>query len=373
MEKRKSILMIDDVALNHAAARTVLEDTYELYEALSAEEGLKILKEVIPDLILLDFIMPGMNGMEMLKILKETPAYKEIPVIFLTADTSADVEVEGFNKGIVDYITKPFVGPVMKKRIETQIELAAYRRNLEESVARKISEMEQMYDLIAVSFAGLVESRDGVTGGHLKNTSIYFNAFIEHLKNMPKYRAELPDALVKKACRCAPLHDVGKIAIRDSVLQKPASLSESEFDAMKMHPVIGGELFSYLEERIPDKDFAHIASLMARYHHERWDGTGYPEGLKGEEIPLVARIMSIVDVYDALTSRRPYKEPFSHEKAMTMIAESSGLQFDPALVAEFLDISNVIKECLDTKEEMIRNKQYFSLPPIDYKDVKAEV
>ena len=256
----------------------------------------------------------------------------------------------------------------MKKRIETQIELSNYRRNLEESVARKISEMEQMYDLIAVSFAGLVESRDGVTGGHLKNTSIYFNAFIEHLKNMPKYKTELPDVIVKKACRCAPLHDVGKIAIRDSVLQKPASLSKDEFDAMKMHPVIGGELFAYLEEKIPDKDFAHIASLMAKYHHERWDGSGYPSGLKGEDIPLVARIMSIVDVYDALTSRRPYKEPYSHEKAMTMIAESSGSQFDPSLVAEFLDISNVIKECLDTKEEMIRNKQYFSLPPIEYHD-----
>lgn len=359
MDKRKSILMIDDVGLNHAAARTVLEDTYDLYEALSAKAGFDILKDVTPDLILLDVIMPEMNGLEMLRILKETPAYKDIPVIFLTADTSAEVEVEGFNEGIVDYITKPFVGPVMKKRIETQIELANYRRDLEASVSRKIAEMEQMYDLITVSFAGLVESRDGVTGGHLKNTSIYFNAFIEHLKNMPAYKAQLPDNLVKKACRSAPLHDVGKIAIRDSVLQKPASLSKDEFDAMKMHPVIGGELFSYLEERIPDKDFAHVASLMARYHHERWDGTGYPEGLKGEEIPLVARIMSIVDVYDALTSRRPYKEPYSHEKTMTMIAESSGSQFDPALVAEFLDISNVIKECLDTKEDMIKNKQYF--------------
>lgn len=358
--EKKKILMVDDVALNHATARGVLEDSYVLYEALSAKEAFKVLESVTPDLILLDIVMPEMTGMEMLKVLKETPAYKNIPVIFLTADTSPEAEVEGFNLGIVDYITKPFVPTVMKKRIETQIALSDYEKDLEEKVEQKVAEMEQMYDLISVSFAGLVESRDGVTGGHLKNTSIYFAAFIGHLKSLPSYKAQLPPNLVKKACRSAPLHDVGKIAIKDAVLQKPASLSPEEFSSMKLHSVIGGDIFDYLKERIPDKDFADVAGKIARYHHERWDGKGYPEGLKGEEIPLVARIMSIVDVYDALTSRRPYKEPFSHEKAMGLIAENSGTQFDPGLVEEFLSISQVIRECLDTKEEMIRKKQYFS-------------
>lgn len=361
MEKvKKKILMIDDVALNHATARGVLEDTYELYEALSARDGFEILENMIPDLILLDIIMPDMNGMEMLKKLKETPAYKNIPVIFLTADTSPEAEVEGFSLGIVDYITKPFVPTVMKKRIETQIALSEYEKDLEKKVDDKVEEMESMYDLITVSFAGLVESRDGVTGGHLKNTSIYFSAFIGHLKSLPAYKAELPPSLVKKACRSAPLHDVGKISIKDAVLQKPASLSDEEFSKMKMHSVIGGDLFDYLRERIPDKEFASVAGDIARYHHERWDGKGYPEGLNGEKIPLVARIMSIVDVYDALTSRRPYKEPFSHEKAMGLIAEGSGTQFDPRLVEEFLSITGIIKECLLSKEEMIQKKQYFS-------------
>ena len=360
MGEKKKILMIDDVSLNHATARSVLQDTYELYEADSGAEAFEMLKEIEPDLILLDVVMPEMNGMEVLKKLKSIPAYKNIPVIFLTADTSPEAEVEGFKQGIVDYITKPFIPMVMLKRIETQIELAQYQKNLEESVAKKIEEMEQMYDLITVSFAGLVESRDGVTGVHLKNTSVYFTAFISHLKTLERYREYLPPSVVKKACRCAPLHDVGKIAIRDAVLQKPASLSSDEFEDMKLHSVIGGELFDYLETRIPDTEFAHIASQIAKSHHERWDGKGYPYGLKGEEIPLLARIMALVDVYDAMTSKRPYKEPISHEKTMAFIAANSGTQFDPDLVNEFLNISNVIKECLETKEYMIEKKQYFS-------------
>lgn len=356
---KKCILMVDDVALNHAMAKDVLESDYNLLFASSADEGFSVLEHTIPDLILLDLVMPEMNGMEMLQILKKTAIYQSIPVIFLTASTSPEAEVEGFTNGIVDYITKPFVPAVMKKRIETQIELAEYERKLEEKVEKKVAEMERMYDLIATSFAGLVESRDGVTGGHLKNTSIYFSAFISHLKSLPEYRKELIPSVVKKAVRSAPLHDVGKIAIKDSVLQKPASLSEAEFNQMKYHAVVGGEIFDFLEERIPDKEFAHIAGQIARYHHERYDGSGYPYGIKGDEIPLVARIMSIVDVYDALTSKRPYKEMFPHEKALALIAKGSGTQFDPRLVEHFMNISNIIKECLETKQEMIEKQEFF--------------
>ena len=361
MGGKKKILMVDDVSLNHATARDVLEDMYELYEACSGAEAFEKLKEITPDLILLDVIMPEMDGMEVLKKLKSIPAYKDIPVIFLTADNTPESEVEGFQLGIVDYITKPFVPMVMKKRIETQIELSEYQKNLEGLVARKVEEMEQMYDIITVSFAGLVESRDGVTGVHLKNTSIYFSAFIGHLKTVEKYKSLLPPSVVKKACRCAPLHDVGKIAIKDSVLQKPASLSEEEYEDMKFHSIIGGDLFDYLEKRIPDSQFAHIASQLAKSHHERWDGKGYPYGLKGEEIPFLARVMAIVDVYDAMTSARPYKEPVTHEKTMTFIAANSGKMFDPDLVNEFLNISGIIKECLETKETQIAEKHYFTM------------
>lgn len=363
---KKIILMVDDVDLNHKAAGGVLEDTYELYAALSAAEAFDILDRVMPDLILLDIIMPGMDGYEMLKLLKKNSRYKHIPVIFLTADNRPETEVEGFNCGIVDFITKPFVPIVMKKRIETQIALAEYERGLEEMVAAKVEEIEKMYDLITVSFAGLVESRDGVTGGHLKNTSIYFAVFTEYLAAIPKYREQLTDSVMKKACRAAPLHDVGKIAVEDAGLRKAGSLNDTEFEQMKMHSVIGGEIFKFISERIPDREFAEIAEQIARCHHEKWNGNGYPEGLKGEEIPLVARIMSIVDVYDALTSERPYKKPFTHERAMAMIVGKSGIDFDPDLVVEFINMGSKVKECLQRKEQMLSEKQFFHFKKFDF-------
>lgn len=357
--KKRSILIIDDIELNHRVAREVLQDTYELYEAHSAAEGFNILERIVPDLILLDIIMPEMDGFEMLKRLKANKRLQSVPVIFLTSDTSAKSEVEGFNCGIVDYITKPFVPVVMKKRIETQIALSEYEKELEEKVSEKVVEIEKMYDLISVSFAGLVESRDGVTGGHLKNTALYFRVFIEHLMTLPEYRDELTSTYVKKACRSAPLHDVGKIAIKDSVLQKAGSLVPEEFEQMKAHAIIGGDIFKFITSRIEDKEFGDVAEKIARYHHEKWDGTGYPEGLKGNRIPLVARIMSIVDVYDALTSKRPYKEPYSHEKAMALITSGVGMSFDPRLVSEFIEIESSIRECLDSKQKMIKKEAYF--------------
>ncbi len=356
---KKIILIVDDVQFNHRTANMVLQDTYELYNALSAEEAFNILEKVRPDLILLDVVMPVMDGYEMIKILKKSSQFKSIPVIFLTAETKAESEVEGFNCGIADYITKPFTPIVMKKRVENQIALAEYERSLEARVEEKVEEIESMYDLMTVSFAGLVESRDGVTGGHLKNTSLYFNLFIHHLMQLPEYADELPENLVKRACRSAPLHDVGKIAIEDAVLRKEASLSKEEFEKMKMHSIIGGDIFAFIKERIPDREFAEVAEKIARYHHEKWNGSGYPDGVKGEDIPLVARIMSIVDVYDALTSKRPYKEPFSHERAVEMITEKSGTDFDPDLVKEFVRIQDKVKNCLDVKEQMITDQQYF--------------
>lgn len=360
MDKKK-ILLIDDVKMFHESAYTVLKDDYEILHAMSAAEGFDILEKTIPDLILLDIIMPNMDGYGMLKLLKKNHVYKNIPVIFLTADTSPESEVEGFDLGIVDYITKPFVPTVMKKRIEMHIALAEYERSLEAKVQEKVKELETMYDVITVSFAGLVESRDGVTGGHLKNTSLYFNEFLTHLLDVEKYKPLISYKMANKAKRSAPLHDVGKIAIEDAVLRKASSLSNSEFDRMKQHSVIGGDLFKYIGDRIPDKEFAMVAEEISRYHHEKWNGSGYPEGLAGEDIPLMARIMSIVDVYDALTSKRPYKEPFSHEKSMAMIVEKSGIDFDPDLVSEFVNIGSRIKVCLEKKESGSVNKRFFSV------------
>lgn len=347
---RKSILMIDDVKLNLASAADVLKDEYILYEAMSAEEGLAILEDVIPDLILLDIHMPGMNGYEMLEKIMSSRRLKDIPVIFLTGETKASSEVMGFDLGAVDFITKPFVAPVMKRRIKTQLELSAYKKSLEKLVDEKVAENEKLQDMLTVGFAELVESRDGITGGHIKNTSIYFDAFIKHLRNVPRYKEEITDQYVKYAIRSAPLHDIGKIGIDDSVLRKQSSLEKGEMKYMKTHADLGALTFRRIRTQMfPDNEFLMIAENMALYHHERWDGTGYPTGKKGTDIPLCARIMSIVDVYDALTSKRPYKEPYSHEKAMAIIVEGRGGQFDPELVDEFLSISDTIKNCLDHK------------------------
>lgn len=357
---KHSVLMIDDSAFNVKVAKGVLEDTYIFYSASSAAEGLDILKKVTPNLILLDVVMPDVDGFDMLKILKADKRYSNIPVIFLTGENSTEAEVAGFEQGIVDYITKPFVPNVMKHRIASHIALADYEHHLERVIEDKISEIEEMYELISISFAGLVEQRDGVTGGHLKNTSIYFKAFTEHLCKLPKYSTTLTPSIVKKACRSAPLHDVGKIAIDDSVLRKEAKLDKEEFHKMKNHASIGGDIFAFITSKVNDKEFGTVAEQIARYHHERWDGSGYPEGLKGKEIPLVARIMSIVDVYDALTSKRSYKPQYSHIKSMALIVEGSGTQFDPELVDEFVKISDTIKNCLEAKEADQSGNNYFT-------------
>lgn len=351
MEK-KTILMIDDVKFNLATARDVLQDEYILYEAMSAKEGFQILEDTIPDLILLDIVMPEMDGYEMISQLKATRRLRGIPVIFLTAETDPKSEVKGFDLGAVDFIVKPFIAPVMKRRIETQLELSAYQHSLEKMVEEKVEENERLQDMLSAGFAELVESRDGVTGGHVKNTSIYFEAFVNALKEVPKYRDDITDEFIKLSIRSAPLHDIGKIGIDDNVLRKQTSLERGEMEYMKSHSELGGATFHKIRKSFQENEFLKIAEHMALYHHERWDGNGYPMGLKGEEIPLEARIMSIVDVYDALTSKRPYKEPFSHEKAYAIIVEGRGTQFDPELVDEFVNISDIIRDRLKHKEEL---------------------
>ena len=351
MEK-KTILMIDDVKLNLATARDVLQQDYILCEASSAMEGFEILDKVIPDLILLDIVMPEMDGYEMIRRLKASRRLRRIPVIFLTAETDPASEIKGFDLGAVDFIVKPFIAQVMKRRIETQLELSAYHQSLEKIVEEKVEENERLQNMLSVGFAELVESRDGVTGGHIKNTSIYFEAFVSALKELPKYKEEVTDEFIKLAVRSSPLHDIGKIGIDDIVLRKETSLEKGEMEYMKTHSELGGATFHKIRKNFQDNEFLKIAEHMALYHHERWDGNGYPMSLKGMDIPLEARIMSIVDVYDALTSKRPYKEPFSHEKAYAIIKEGRGTQFDPDLVDEFMRLGDVMKDRLEHKEEL---------------------
>lgn len=378
---QQHILVVDDVPANLKYAQQLLMDRYKLTLASSGAQALKFLKKNFPDLILLDINMPEIDGYMVLKEIKNDPVTAMIPVIILTSDQEIDTELKFLDLGAVDFIKKPFVPEIMVSRIETQLELSAYRDRLEYMVKEKTAVIARLQDVMSTCFAELVESRDGTTGGHIKNTTRYFSVFLEELSKRDGYKDILTPDYVQNLVRAAPLHDIGKIGISDSVLRKESVLNQDEFEHMKTHTRIGGETFQHIftsvegdadpkhhseigayafdrifsamnVEESEDTVFLHIARDMAMYHHERWNGTGYPSGISGEDIPLCARILSIADVYDALTSKRSYKEAFSHERAMQMIIEDRGVFFDPALTDVFVSISDKIEQCLLTKEKV---------------------
>lgn len=374
---KKHILVVDDVPANLKYAEQLLGEQYRLTLAVSGAQALKFLTKAEPDLILLDINMPEMDGCTVLTRLKENPATEKIPVIILTSDADSAMEVKCLALGAVDFIRKPFVTEIMLSRIETQIELNEYRHKLEYLVDEKTTVIERLQDVMSTCFAELVESRDGTTGGHIKNTTRYFSVFIEELAKYDKYKDVLTPRYRRGLVRAAPLHDIGKIGISDSVLRKESTLDKEEFEHMKTHARIGGDTFQNIFSSVEgvhhslmgadalekvcdtmvresaDTEFLHIARDMALYHHERWNGTGYPTGISGEDIPLCARILSIVDVYDALTSKRSYKDAFSHEKAMDIIIQDREIFFDPELTDIFISISDKIRECLMTKEQTV--------------------
>lgn len=377
---QQHILVVDDVPANLKYAQQLLMDRYKLTLASSGAQALKFLKKNVPDLILLDINMPEIDGCMVLNEIKDDPLTAMIPVIILTSEVDSAVELKCLELGAVDFIRKPFVTEIMLSRIETQLELSAYRYRLEYMVKEKTAVIARLQDVMSTCFAELVESRDGTTGGHIKNTTRYFAVFLEELSKRDAYKDILTPEYMQNLVRAAPLHDIGKIGINDSVLRKESVLNKEEFEHMKTHASIGGETFQHIFSSVEGDDlhhhseigayafdrifktmnveesedtvFLHIARDMAMYHHERWDGTGYPSGISGEDIPLCARILSIADVYDALTSKRSYKEAYPHEKAMQIITEDRGVFFDPALTDVFISISDKIKQCLLTKEQV---------------------
>lgn len=372
---KKHILVVDDVPANLKYAEQLLESRYRLTLAISGAQALKFLGKAKPDLILLDINMPEMDGCTVLEELKKNPDTEKIPVIILTSEADSSMEIKCLALGAMDFIRKPFVTEIMLSRIDTQIELSEYRHKLEYIVDEKTVVIERLQDVMSTCFAELVESRDGTTGGHIKNTTRYFSVFVEELAKHDKYKDILTPDYIRSLVRAAPLHDIGKIGINDSVLRKESKLDEEEFAHMKTHATIGGDTFANIFRSVEgvhhhsevgavtfdkiwdamdisdnaDTAFLHTARDMALYHHERWNGTGYPTGISGEQIPLCARILSIVDVYDALTSKRSYKDAFSHDKAMQIIIEDRGVFFDPELTDIFVGISDKIEQCLMTK------------------------
>jgi len=358
---RNKIILVDDNIANLAVGRNLLKVYYEVYPAPSAAKLFEILENVIPELILLDIEMPEMNGYEAIKKLKSDPVFSDIPVIFVTSKTDEGSELEGFNLGAVDYVSKPFSAPLLLKRIENhlmiarqkkdllaqQAELKDYADNLEVKVLEKTREVTHLQNTVIAAVADMVEFRDGCTGGHTSRTRLYLEAMINELARRKIYEDETSKWNMNIFLSSVQLHDVGKIAITDLILNKPARLTIEEFEVMKTHVTIGVDAIKKIIGNTKEHEFLRYALLIAGMHHEKWDGTGYPKGLKGVEIPLEGRMMAVVDVYDALISVRPYKKAFTHDEASMIIEEGSGTHFDPVLVdvyhgvaGEFARIAN---------------------------------
>ncbi|MDL2229906.1 response regulator [Treponema sp. OttesenSCG-928-L16] len=342
--KREIVFLVDDNPSNLRVGKNVLSDLYKVYTASSAENMFSLLGEIQPALILLDVDMPEMDGYGAIKILKSKPETMDIPVIFLTAKADTENELKGLELGAVDYITKPFVPALLLKRIKVHLlveiqknELYQFNHNLKQRVEEKTGEVLKLQEAILETVSDLVESRDHVTGGHVERTQYILKVMLEALQRSSVYREEWADWDIKLLLQSSQLHDVGKISISDVILNKPAPLTAEEFEDMKKHPVIGGEIIEKIERRATKSDFLSYAKTFALTHHEKWDGSGYPAGLAGTDIPLLGRLMAITDVYDALTSVRPYKKALSPDEAAQIILAGKGTHFDPVLVDLFME------------------------------------
>lgn len=346
--ERRHIVIVDDEPVNLEIAENALNNTYKLTKLISGEQLLRFLNRVKPDLILLDVFMPGMNGYETLTAIMKNPETKNIPVIFLTSQIDTDSERLGFRLGAKDFIKKPFDNEIMLARVQSQLELHVYRTQLEDVIAQKTEQVTNLLHVLTVSWAEMIESRDGTTGTHVLHTTAYYELLLRTMAKSPAYEEDLPEEIIRDLIRASTLHDIGKIGISDTILKKAGPLDKEEFKKMQMHSQIGADMIGKIITKSEFDSFMNYAHDLAWLHHERWDGTGYPNKLKGNIIPLHVRALSIVDVYDALTSVRPYKTAFSHEKAMEIMIGDNGKFFDPDIFNIFLEHNEEFSQLCQT-------------------------
>jgi putative two-component system response regulator len=297
----------------------------------------KLLEKIIPDLILLDIEMPEMNGFETIQTLKSSNLYKDIPVMFLSNYKEENIESFGFKLGVVDFISKPFSTPVLLNRIKTQLDIDDLIRNQTKKIKR-------LQNGIMTVLADVVEGRDKNTIGHNDRMAEYVKILIKAMGEHGVYADEIREWDIEKVVFSSRLHDMGKIIIRDTILNKPGKLSDEEYEQMKSHTTEGVRIIDKMIKQTDEEEILNNAKLYVEYHHERWDGKGYPHGLKGTDIPIHGRIMAVVDAYDALVFKRPYKEAYNNEKAVKIISTNAGKQFDPKIVKVFLGVQDQFKE-----------------------------
>jgi putative two-component system response regulator len=355
--KRNLIFLVDDDTTSLKMGRTALSDTYDVFTAPSAEKMFALLAQHCPDMILLDIDMPGMSGYEAIKLLKQNDATRGIPVIFLTGMSNADDEVNGLSLGAVDYISKPWRPALLLKRIELHLlfeaqkqtlkdqqkQLRNFNENLMAMVEKKTQTVMELQKAIIKTMTELVEYRDDITGSHIEHTQMGTQILIDALLKHNDYHPQITAWDIDLLLQSSQLHDVGKIAISDNILRKESALTADEFEEMKKHTTFGVAVIEKIEESTKESEFLNYAKIFAGWHHEKWDGTGYPHGTRGKNIPLQARILSIVDVYDAITSERSYKPARPHQDALQIILDGRGTQFDPALVDVFMSVQGQFK------------------------------
>lgn len=339
-DEHTTILAIDDTDVNLELITAILNDEHRILTASDGERGLALALAKLPDLILLDVMMPGMNGYDVCRELKRHAETRMIPVIFITALSSEMNETFGFELGAVDYITKPFKPVIVKNRVRTHLELKRHRDHLEDLVRERTRELMLTQEVVFESLATLAEYRDPETGGHIHRTQRYIRVLAEKLRLHHRFRTFLTDQAVDLLYKSAPLHDIGKVGVPDRILLKPGKLTDEEFQEMKKHTRYGRDAILTAEKKMGTSSFLRIAAEIAYSHHEKWDGSGYPEALRADDIPIAGRLMALVDVYDALISKRVYKPPFSHENAVTMICEQRGRHFDPDVIDAFTALAS---------------------------------
>jgi putative two-component system response regulator len=328
---QKTIFVVDDNDTNLSMAKEALREHYRVMTLPSAAKMFSLMEKITPDLILLDINMPEMDGFEALQLLKADCAHKTIPVIFLTGMTDKEVEVRGFELGVIDFITKPFSAPVLVNRLKCHLDI-------DNLIRERTAQLRKLQNGIVYAMADIVENRDKNTGGHIDRTAIYIEILIEAMFSKGIYVDEMGGWDLESVVSSARLHDIGKISISDTILNKPAKLTDEEFADMKKHSEEGEKIIDKIVTLTENVEFLRNAKLFAGTHHERWDGKGYPQGLAADNIPLQGRIMAVVDVYDALVSERPYKRAFSAEEAVKIITEGAGTQFDPKITDVFFEV-----------------------------------
>lgn len=341
----ETILIVDDVAENLHILSELLRPQYRVLAATSGEEALRVANGLIkPDLILLDVMMPEMDGYTVLEKLQQNTVTQDIPVMFVTALSETSDEELGLRLGAVDYVAKPIKPAVVLARVRTQLEAKAARdwlknKNglLEAEVASRMKENDLTQQISIRALAHLAEIRDPETGNHLRRTQGYVNLLARALRNHPKFTHILTDRYIDLLSRSAPLHDIGKVGIPDYILLKPGKLTAEEWAIMQTHSRLGSDAIQKAEDDIQTPlPFLALAKEIARWHHEKWDGTGYPDGLKGDAIPVSARFMAVADVFDALTSVRAYKVAMPHQEALAIIVAGKGQHFDPDIIDVFV-------------------------------------